>query len=554
MEPPAASPAGVHTPRCRMHILLLQHNPVPGDFYGNARKLADMALEAASLSPAAPGEKCLCITPAYALAGVPWDSLKHIGGFYGRCRDAAHTLADMLKDGPDMLISLTGAEIPLHVLLSGGGISSLARQPNGIIRIPEGPTLYLPESDPAWAHQEALELLKTCRAASSIDAVLFTASDHFLPGAQEKYEMHCAALAQLWKLPVLAVRQSGAVDSFIYAGQSFVQDASGNIAARASAFTEAVLAVDLDKTGVTATALPMHGESAPATVQPDPERLEALFRAATLGVRDYVHKCGMKGVVLGLSGGMDSALVACIAVEALGAENVMAVLMPSRWSTAHSERDAELLAKNLGIGTKTACITPMMDSFDAVLSPLFADLPSEENDLTADNIQPRIRGTLLMAFANRLGRAVLGTGNKSENAVGYCTLYGDTVGALEPIGDIYKTEVYDLARWYNGMRGQEIIPGHIFTKAPSAELHPGQVDEDNLPPYPVLDAILRELLENGANPETLVMPGVEDHVVRGVVRRLASSEFKRHQSAPTLKLSSCTLGIDWRMPATAKGV
>uniref|UniRef100_UPI004064B587 NAD(+) synthase n=1 Tax=Mailhella sp. TaxID=1981029 RepID=UPI004064B587 len=168
------------------------------------------------------------------------------------------------------------------------------------------------------------------------------------------------------------------------------------------------------------------------------------------------------------------------------------------------------------------------------------------------NLQPRIRGTLLMAFANRMGRAVLGTGNKSENAVGYCTLYGDTVGALEPIGDIYKTEVYELARWYNEMHGAEVIPESVFTKAPSAELHADQVDEDSLPPYPILDAILRQLLENIVNPETLVVPGVDKGVVRDVVRRVAAAEFKRHQCAPTLKLSSSTLGIDWNMPAVAK--
>ena len=331
-------------------------------------------------------------------------------------------------------------------------------------------------------------------------------------------------------------------------------DASGEVVARTSSFEEAALVVDLSKDSVTASAVALADGPAPETIQPVPERAEALFRAAVLGVRDYVHKCGMTGVVLGLSGGMDSALVACIATEALGAENVLAVLMPSRWSTDHSESDADVLARNLGIQASTARITPIMDAFDTVLNPLFAELPAVDNDLTADNIQPRIRGTLLMAFANRLGRAVLGTGNKSENAAGYCTLYGDTVGAIEPIGDLYKTEVYEVARWYNNMRGGNIIPEHIFTKAPSAELHPGQVDEDNLPPYDVLDAILRELLENGANPETLVVPGVSDDVVRGVVRRLAASEFKRHQSAPALKLSSCTLGIDWCVPAVSRGL
>ena len=453
-----------------------------------------------------------------------------------------------------MLLSLTGAEIPLYVLLSEGRLTALARQANGIIRIPNGPSLYLPESEPAWAHQEALGLLKGSRAAASVDAVLFTSSELFLPRQQEKNETHCSALAGLWKLPVLAVHQCGATDSLVYSGQSFVLDASGNVLARTSAFDESALAVELEKSSVSASALPLYGDTAPQTVQPAPEGPEALFRAAVLGVRDYVHKCGMTGAVLGHSGGMDSALVACIAAEALGAENVLAVLMPSRWSTDHSENDAEVLAKNLGIQALTARITPIMDAFDSVLSPLFAGLPAVENDLTADNIQPRIRGTLLMAFANRLGRAVLGTGNKSENAAGYCTLYGDTVGALEPIGDIYKTDVYAVARWYNDMRGQEIIPEHIFTKAPSAELHPGQVDEDNLPPYEVLDAILRELLENGANPETLVVPGVADDVVRSVVRRVAASEFKRHQSAPALKLSSCALGVDWHMPAVAKAL
>ena len=537
--------------RFPMHIVLLQHNPIPGDFHGNAHKLADMARKAVAAHPSAPGERTLCVTPAYALAGMPWEPLKHIGGFYRRCRDAAHELAELLADGPDMLISLTGAEVPLYVLLSHGNLIALARQSNGVIRIPGGPSFYLPETEPAWAHQEALGLLKSARGAASVDAVLFTSAELFLPETQEKSEMHCSALAGLWKLPVISVHQCGAVDSLIYSGRSFVLDASGEVVARTSAFEEAALVIDLSKNAVSASAVALDGNAAPETVQNVPERAEALFRAATLGVRDYVRKCGMSGVVLGLSGGMDSALVACIAVEALGAENVLAVLMPSRWSTDHSESDADVLAKNLGIQTANARITPIMDAFDSVLSPLFANLPAVENDLTADNIQPRIRGTLLMAFANRLGRAVLGTGNKSENAAGYCTLYGDTVGALEPIGDIYKTEVYKVARWYNDMRGEEIIPEHIFTKAPSAELHPGQVDEESLPPYEVLDAVLHELLENAANPETLVVPGVSDDVVRSVVRRLASSEFKRHQSAPALKLSSCTLGIDWHVPASS---
>lgn len=535
--------------RFRMHIFLLQHNPTPGDFKGNARQLADMALKATA--HLGEGEHALCFVPAYALAGVPWDSLKHVGGFYGRCRETAQELADALKDGPDLLLSLTGAEIPLYALLSKGQIISVARQPNGIIRIPGGPSLYLPETDPAWAHLEAQDLLTTKRVASSVDAVLFTASEYFVPGAQEKREMNCAAMAQLWNMPVIYVQQCGAVDSFIYSGQSFVLDASGHMVCRAAAFKEDVLSLTLDKRQISVCPR-AGGESALNAIQPNPQGPEALYHAVVLGIRDYMRKCGISGAVIGLSGGMDSALVACLAVDALGAENVLGVLMPSQWSSRHSITDAKALADNLGIKTKIALISPMMAAFDVVLDPLFRDLPARPGDLTADNVQPRIRGTLLMAFANRMGYAVLGTGNKSENAVGYCTLYGDTVGALEPIGDIYKTEVYELARWYNEMRGREIIPDSVFTKAPSAELHADQVDEDNLPPYPVLDAILRELLENMANPDTLVVPGVEDSVIKDVIRRVAGAEFKRHQSAPTLKLSSSTLGIDWHMPAVAK--
>jgi predicted amidohydrolase len=349
-----------------MHIFLLQHNPTPGDFKGNTRQLADMALRASA--QLADGEHALCLVPAYALAGVPWESLKHVGGFYSRCREAAQELAEALKDGPDLLLSLTGAEIPLYALLSKGRIHSVARQPNGIIRIPGGPTLYLPETDPAWAHLEAQDLLTTARMVASVDAVLFTASEYFVHGAQEKREMNCAAMAQLWNMPVIYVQQCGAVDGFIYSGQSFVLDASGHLLCRAAAFKEDTLGLTLDKRQIEVCA----PADAPAreAVQPNPQGPEALYRAIVLGIRDYMHKCGVPGVVIGLSGGMDSALVACLAVDALGAENVLGVLMPSQWSSDHSISDAKALAANLGIKTKTAIISPMMAAFDAVLAPL----------------------------------------------------------------------------------------------------------------------------------------------------------------------------------------
>lgn len=528
-----------------MRTFLLQHNPTPGDVLGNARRLVDLAHKAAASAPAdATGSKALCLTPAYALAGTPWKALSRVGGFYERCRDAARTLAAMLADGPDMLLGLTGAEAPLYALLSQGELKPVACGGDGVLRLP-GLTLYVPE----YAAECVLKSQAGGKGHLGVDAVLFMEARPFRPGEQAHRERRFAELAEARKLPVLSVNQCGATDGTIYAGQSCVFAADGTLIARAPAFEEAVVELDLPQRE---HVLPHAGAIAPDPDLPDPE--EALFRAAVLGVRDYARKCGFSGAVLGLSGGMDSALVACIAAEALGPDNVLAVLMPSPWSSDHSLEDAALLAERLGLRAVTAPIAPMMDAFDGVLAPLFAQEVPHPDDLWAENIQPRIRGAVLMAFANRLNRLVLGTGNKSENAVGYCTLYGDTVGAVEPIGDLYKTEVYEVARWYNAMRGAAVIPERIFTKAPSAELRPGQTDQDSLPPYDVLDAILHKLLEEGANPETLSLPGVDPGVVRGVVRRLARSEYKRHQSPPAFRLSSCTLGEDWRMPVTARAL
>ena len=521
-----------------MQLILLQHDPIPGDFYGNARNLAEMAIKAA-VPFSAVNEPTLCIAPLFPLAGVPWESLMRVGGFYSRCREGARLLAELLKNGPDMLISLTGAEVPLFMLLSHGEAHALMLDENSMLHLPDGTCFFLPS--PSNERIKPDELPATLVGKPL--AILLTSPVLFQPEKQCGLEVDRAELARRYSLPVLAVCQYGATDSFVYAGQSTVHNEEGELLARAKAFDQDSIAVSLNHGTANVTGL---------SIAPAPQRVEALFRAAVLGVRDYARKCGVKGVLLGLSGGMDSALVACIAAEAMGKDNVLGVLMPSRFSSEHSIKDAQNLADNLGIRAKTIRITSIMDSFSEALEPQFRDLPAIPGDLTNDNIQPRIRGVLLMAFANRLGYAVLGTGNKSENAMGYCTLYGDTVGALEPIGDIYKTEVYDLAAWYNSVKGQEIIPQNVFIKAPSAELHPNQVDEDNLPPYPILDAILRELLENAANPAMLSVPGVDEEVVRGVVRRLATSEFKRHQCAPSLKMSECTLGIDWRMPAAAR--
>ncbi len=517
-----------------MRIFLLQHDPVPGDFEGNARRLAQMALEATG------GQKdCLCLTPSYAVAGMPWQALSRCGGFYSRCREGARLLASLLREGPDMLISLTGAQVPLHMLLSGGERLALPLDDENILTLPGGTSFYVPEEcDYGLECNEPPAFRKTRPSA-----ILLGNSRPFCSGGQREYEADCADLARRYGLPVFSVSQCGAADGIVYAGMSTVHAPSGELLARARAFEPDALAADLSSSTVTAEqdALP-----------PLPQRLDAMFRAAVLAVRSYGRKTGIKGWIVGLSGGMDSALTACIAAEAAGAENVLGVLMPSPYSSGHSVSDAQELADHLGIRTRTVRIDPMMEAYGAALAPAFGGLPALPSDLTEENLQPRIRGAILMAFANRTGYAVLGTGNKSELAVGYCTLYGDTVAALEPLGDIYKTEVYELAARYNQMCGRDVIPQNVFIKAPSAELRPGQKDEDSLPPYPVLDAILRELLENSANPETLSLPGTDDSVVRMVAKKLAAAEFKRHQGAPNVKMSTCTFGMEWDLPICSR--
>lgn len=258
------------------------------------------------------------------------------------------------------------------------------------------------------------------------------------------------------------------------------------------------------------------------------------------GIRSYVRNNGFTDVVLGLSGGMDSALVAALAVDALGKECVHGILMPSPWSSSGSITDAELLAERLGIGTQTVPIAPLMQAFERALTPMFA---GKGADVTEENLQSRIRGVLLMAMSNKFGWMVLTTGNKSELAVGYCTLYGDMCGALAPIADLYKTEVYALADWYNVHVGEERIPRQVFDKPPSAELRPNQTDQDSLPAYDELDSILHALIEESCPPERVSLPGIPESRVQEVVKLMHRSAFKHRQAAPLLPVGEHAFGV-----------
>lgn len=333
------------------------------------------------------------------------------------------------------------------------------------------------------------------------------------------------------RLPLVQVNSVGANDELIFDGHSVALNSNGEVIALGASFAEDVLVIDTD------APVP-----SPALALPDnPE--EQLFRALVLGVRDYVSKCGFKSVVLGLSGGIDSALVAVIAAEALGPDKVWGVSLPSRYSSEGSLSDARQLALKLGIRYDVLPIGDPVLDVEKTLGSVFQNCAP---DATEENIQSRLRGVLLMALSNKFGPLVLTTGNKSELAVGYCTLYGDMCGALAVISDVLKTEIYALSRWIN--RKDEIIPWTTIEKPPSAELRPNQTDQDSLPPYEILDRILHHYVVNDADPQMLAWEGISPEVVKDVLNKITFSEYKRRQAAPGLRVSPRAFGMGRRVP------
>jgi len=345
-------------------------------------------------------------------------------------------------------------------------------------------------------------------------------------------------------VPLAYVNQVGGNDALLFDGGSMLVDRDGRILARAPLFEEAVVVADL--AGGTPRVLGLDGAPLPP---PRPAAADPLAdevcSALVLGVRDYVRKCGFRSTIVGLSGGIDSALTAAIAAEALGPRAVLGVAMPSRYSSGHSREDAAALARNLGIGFREIPIEPMHAAF---LAQLQAAEGRPLGDLAEQNVQARIRGQILMALSNDTGGLVLSTGNKSELAVGYCTLYGDMAGGLAVIGDVPKTLVYRVARAANARAGRPAIPERTFTKPPSAELKPGQVDQDSLPPYEVLDDVLAAYVEERLPFEAIVARGHPEATVRRVLRMVVSSEYKRRQAAPVLKVSEKAFGEGRRLP------
>ena len=556
-----------------MKIALLQCNSVNGDVTGNLRRLSNAIRQAAQVGVD------LCVTPELALCGVNPANFLQLDGFAAGCFKALDVLAETFSDGPALLVGApvpsvyaTGLMSNVAVLVEKGSWQVVSRKvyrnQEESLRTYEGQdgdaryfdrgiscgivTLNgwrlgvvlceraMNEDGSFWNvghggdHNALMELTRR-----GVDALVHMAASPFRKGSQEARERLLSHAAARHHLHIFSVNLVGGNDSRVYNGQSCAFDSTGQLMARGKAFDEDILVVN--------TAQAQDVTSTKASLCACDE--EAYWGALVLGTRDFVGKCGGQKVIVALSGGMDSAIVACVAVEALGAENVTGVLMPSPYSSSGSLTDAERLASNLNMTTLTLPIENLMDAYATALAPGFKMFAEQAGDVTFENVQSRIRGTLITALANRAGAMVLNTGNKSECAVGYCTLYGDTVGALAVIGDLTKTQVYALGRWYNARWGN--IPEEILTKEPSAELRPGQKDVDSLPPYDVLDPILEELLRSSSC-ESALASGERAFVRRDVRDRLLHAEFKRRQLPPVLIVSRIPFGDAWRTPVAGK--
>ncbi len=544
-----------------MKIALAQMDPTVGDFTGNLQKIVDFSRRAADLGAR------LTVFSELAICGYPPADFLEKPSFLARCRTAVDELGAATRDLPTAV--LAGVALPSDrqdgksafnaaVLLCGGRMLLEQHKrllpfydvfdeqryfsPSGPQKVVEfeGTRLAVTICEDAWNDKnfwprriyavDPMEELMRQHPALHINL----SSSPFWHDKRAIRRQMLAAIARRDAIPVLMCNQAGGNDSLIFDGSSLALNSRGELIAQAASFEEDLIVVD-----------PF---SAPPIPVPADDATEAAYRALVLGTRDYVRKCGFQKAIVALSGGIDSALVGAIAAEALGAENVIGVGMPSPYSSSGSIDDSRRLAANLGIRFETIGISALFSEFNHALEPLFAGLPT---GITEENIQPRIRGTILMALSNKLGALVLTTGNKSEMAVGYCTLYGDMVGALAVIGDLVKTRVYAVCRWLN--REREVIPEAILTKAPSAELRPGQMDTDSLPPYDVLDPIVEAYVERYEAPERIAQEhGFSPDLVRQVVHLIDRSEYKRQQAAPVLKVTPKSFGMGRRLPIAVK--
>jgi len=557
--PTSRAPAGrLYTELVK--IALGQINPTVGDFSGNASKMIDFALRAKSAGAG------LILFPELAVCGYPPRDLVERPSFVARNRESAERIAQATAG----IAVICGLVTPADSDTGKSVMNSAALLMDGKIAFIQSkmllPTYDVFDEMRNFAPAKAQQLFPFCgnRMALTIceDAwndkqfwakrlytidpvealihdggnfVLNISASPFWIGKREFRRDMLASIARQHKVPVALVNQVGGNDSLVFDGSSLVLNREGRVIAQGKSFEEDLVYFDsVDLTGEMHEQIP--GDEASA------------YAALVLGTRDYIRKCGFQKAIVGLSGGIDSALTAAIAADAVGPENVIGVGMPGPYSSQGSIDDARALAKNLGIRFELLSINQAYEAYREVLRPVFAGL---KEDVTEENIQSRARGMLLMALSNKFGAIVLSTGNKSELGVGYCTLYGDMVGGLAVISDVPKTLVYRLAYYVNSQR--PVIPQASLEKPPSAELRPDQKDSDSLPPYDDLDAVLEDYVEDLHAPEQIASDrGIDIQTVRRVMRMVDRAEYKRQQAAPGLKISPKAFGYGRRFPIAAK--
>ena len=551
-----------------MKITIAQINPIIGDLSGNAQKI----LVAAQI--AAANQVSLLLTPELSLCGYPPRDLLLNPGFV---EAMSITLQQLARDLPADLTALVGTvETNSTAHINGGKplYNSVALLQNGKIKqiyhkqlLPTydvfdehryfepglKPNYFVLEQvkigvticEDLWNDEDFFgkrsysinPITELCQLG--VNLIVNLSASPYTSGKQHFREAMLKHTAIRFQKPIIYVNQVGGNDDLIFDGRSFALNKTGELNCRACGFDTDLLQLEFNQEKQDLNINSNINSIAPNYQSED----EEIWHALVLGVRDYVRKCRFSQVILGLSGGIDSSIVAAIATAALGKENVLGVLMPSPYSSPSSIKDADDLAANLGIKTRLLPIGELMKSYDNTFAELFANT---EFGLAEENIQSRIRGNLLMAISNKFGYLLLSTGNKSEMAVGYCTLYGDMNGGLAVIADVPKTRVYSLCHWLN--RNQEIIPQNVLTKAPSAELKPNQVDQDSLPAYEILDDILQRLINDYQSAAQIIAAGYEQELVNRIIQMVARAEFKRRQAPPGIKITDRAFGTGWRMP------
>ena len=550
-----------------MRLGLAQLNPTVGDLAGNRRKILD-----AYAALVAQGAE-LVVFPELAVCGYPPRDLLFKRRFVPDSEESLREIAAAIGEVPALIGTVeqntTGAGRPLYnsaAFCHRGRIVTTAHKcllptydvfdedryfepaPSPIVIEHAGRRIGVTICEDIWTHPmistrqlyRGLDPVQQL-AAQKCDVMVNLSASPWHATKENLRVKLVADTARALRCPVAYVNCVGGNDELIFDGRTTVCAADGTLLHGLAAFAEDLRVVD--------AAAPRSSPGAQLHPTFDQPELPDIFDALVLGLRDYAHKTGFQRALVALSGGIDSALVAVIATAALGRENLTGVSLPSSISSQHSRDDARALAQNLGIRFETVAIADAVAASETALAPLFAGRP---RDVAEENIQARIRGVIMMALSNKFGSLLLTTGNKSEMAVGYCTLYGDMAGGLAVISDVFKTQVYALARWIN--REREIIPQNSIAKPPSAELRPGQLDQDSLPPYDVLDAILHGYVEEGLSRRDLVAQGFAAAVVNDVARKVDLNEYKRKQAAPGLKITPLAFGVGRRIPIVQKYV